>query len=104
MSKLEIARSIVTFLAGFGLGVLNFRWYEKSMVAILARGELTSVRKQVTRAGIFRHVFIFLAGITLVWAAECPPIHLCGGLLTSVFVYRRQLWKRTGQSEGESLK
>lgn len=102
MNSVEVLRGILSFLAGFGLGFLNFRWYEKSLVGILEGGRIEAVRKQVARAGIFRHVFIFLAGITLLWAAECPPIHLCGGLLVSVFVYRWRLWKRTNQSEGES--
>lgn len=100
MSSLEIFRAVFGFVAGLGLGFLNFRWYEMSVMKVLESGEIGSVRKLIAKAGLFRHVFVFLAGITLIWAAMTPPIHLCGGLLVSVFVYRRRLYKRMYQSEG----
>lgn len=100
MDSLEILRAIFGFCAGLGLGFLNFRWYETSVIQVLDSGRTEAVRKLVAKSSLFRHVFIFLAGITLIWAAMTPPIHLCGGLLVSVFAYRWRLNRRMYQSEG----
>lgn len=102
MSSFEFARAVCGFITGLGLGFLDFHLYEKSVLKVLETGEITTVRKLMLKASIFRHVFIFFAGIVIVWAARFPPIHLCGGLLASVFIYRWRLWKRIGRLEGES--
>lgn len=104
MDNLEFLRAVFGFSAGVGLGLLNFRWYEKSVTQVLNSGRNDAVRKHVAKSSVFRHVFIFLAGITLIWAAMTPPIHLCGGLLVSVFAYRWRLNKRMYQSEGVASK
>ena len=53
---------ILSFLAGYGLGVLNYRMFVRSIEAIVDRDEKRGIRKQVVMAGIFRHLFVFLAG------------------------------------------
>ena len=73
MNSVEVLRGILSFLAGFGLGFLNFRWYEKSLVGILEGGRIEAVRKQVARAGIFRHVFIFFGRNYLAMGRRVPP-------------------------------
>ena len=83
----------LSFLAGVGLGVLNFRLFVKSINQVTSQPEKTGLGKQVVKAGIFRHLFIFLAGICLIRGASFAPFHLCGGLLLATFVCRISTWR-----------
>lgn len=84
---------LVSFLGGFGLGVLNYRWYEKSIHSLSFEGQNKGPRKQVVKASIFRHLFVFLAGICLIRGASFAPFHLCGGLLLATFLCRYKAFK-----------
>jgi hypothetical protein len=84
---------ILSFLAGVGLGVINFRLFVKSINGISSEGSKNGVSKQLVKAGIFRHLFIFLAGICLIRGASFAPFHLCGGLLLATFVCRINSWR-----------
>ena len=103
MSEEEILKALISFFCGIALGFLNFRLFERSLESLIAQGENKSLRKQAVRAGFFRHVFIFLAGISLIRVASLPPIHLCGGLFVAVVIYRVRLWSRStrGKREGD---
>lgn len=89
---------IISFLAGYGLGVLNYRMFVRSIEAIVDRDEKRGIRKQVVMAGIFRHLFVFLAGILLIREASLAPFPLCGGILMATYVCRYRTW-RSQQSE-----
>lgn len=90
--------NIVSFLAGYGLGVINYRMFVRSIEEVVTQRENSGVRKQVVTAGIFRHLFIFLAGILLIRGASFAPFPLCGGILLATYVCRYRTW-RSQQSE-----
>jgi len=93
--------NILSFLAGYGLGVINYRMFVRSIEEAVSQDQKSSVRKQVVTAGIFRHLFIFLAGILLIRGASCAPFPLCGGILLATYVCRYRTW-REQQSEENS--
>ena len=90
--------NIVSLLAGYGLGVFNYRMFVRSIEEIVTRDEKSGVRKQVVMAGIFRHLFVVLAGIFLIREASLAPFPLCGGILMATYVCRYRTW-RSQQSE-----
>ena len=96
MTPMQI--NILSFLAGYGLGVINYRMFVRSLEAAVSEGQNTGIRKQVVTAGIFRHLFVFLAGILLIRGASCAPFPLCGGILLATYVCRYRTW-RSQQSE-----
>lgn len=89
---------VLSFFAGYGLGVLNYRMFVRSIEGVVSEGEKSGVRKQVAMAGIFRHLFVFLAGILLIREASFAPIPLCGGILVATWVCRIRTWQ-SQQSE-----
>ncbi len=85
--------SIASFVAGAILGILNFRGFVNSVRSLDPEAPKSGLGKQVVKAGIFRHVFVFFAGICLIRVASLPPIPLCAGLLVGTFVCRLKTWR-----------
>lgn len=83
----------ISFFAGYGLGVLNYRMFVTSLEAVVSSGEEGGIRKRVIAAGLFRHVFVFLAGILLIRVASLSPFPLCGGILLATYVCRYRTWR-----------
>lgn len=79
---------ILSFLAGVGLGWIHFRLYHHMLNVMMTKPENTPFRKLAVVAGLFRHIFILLAGICLIRGARLEPFPLCGGLLFATVAYR----------------
>ena len=97
-------RVLLAWLVGLGLGKFNFWLFEKSMNGLVDGGQMSRVKLLAVKSGVFRHVFVFLAGIGLIQAARLPPIHLCGGLLLATLWSRLGIHKRAELARGEENK
>jgi hypothetical protein len=94
--------NILSFLSGYGLGVINYRMFVRSVEEAFSQGENGGIRKQVVTAGIFRHLFIFLAGILLIRGASFAPFPLCGGILLATYVCRYRTWREQQSEENNN--
>jgi len=93
---------ILSFCAGYGLGVLNYRMFVRALEEAVSKGENTGIRKQVVIAGAFRHLFIFLAGILLIRGASLAPFPLCAGILMATYVCRYRTWRSQQNEENDN--
>lgn len=96
MIESEFARVFWAWLVGLGLGGINFWLFEKSVSGLVDGGQLDRTKMLAVKSGVFRHVFVFFAGIALIQAAGLPPIHLCGGLLLATVGSRLIIIRRWG--------
>lgn len=94
MTKMDpLLLTLVSFGAGAVLGVVNYRLFLKSVGAVSVDQDKSGINKQMIMAGIFRHIFVFSAGICLIRGASFAPFHLCGGLLLANFFCRIKTWR-----------
>lgn len=84
---------IMSFLSGYALGVINYRMFVRMIEQVASEPVEKGVRNKVVKAGIFRHLFVFLAGIYLVRGAGFAPFGLCGGLLLATYMCRYRSWR-----------
>lgn len=84
---------IFSFVAGYALGVINYRMFVRAISGIVSKGDKSGVKKHVITSGLFRHLFIFLAGICLIRGASFAPFPLCGGILLATYLCRYRTWR-----------
>lgn len=93
---------ILSWLGGIWLGWIHHRLYVRSLQNLMKKPENSAFRKLAVKAGLFRYVFIFLAGICLIRGARLVPIHLCGGLLLTSLGYLRYANPESETTEGDT--
>jgi hypothetical protein len=91
--------SLLSFAAGFALGLNHFRMYRRMLEAMTQKPADAPFARLAVVSGLFRHIFTLAAGILLIQVAKLDPFHLCGGLFAATVAYRAYLFRRRDQNE-----
>ena len=84
---------ILSFLSGWALGLWNYRMFVRAVSAVVSGAEQHKLKRRIITASILRHLFVFLAGISLIRGAHFAPFHLCGGILLATYFCRYREWR-----------